>query len=183
MKVNFQFDEAPKNNAIVFEQIFAERPAGGLIAGSAFTIAQGTAVGEDNGKLKPIKAYRVYADATSDATSIKVEKGSGVASGDIIGVGGKSVACTGVNTADADFDVVTVSLGVAVSKGDVLFQAKTAKSTGAEPIYKPLYLVGNEVPANVGDYPVRLINGANIRKETAQVAKEVVALMPSIALV
>jgi hypothetical protein len=39
------------------------------------------------------------------------------------------------------------------------------------------------VPANKGDYPVRLINGANLRKETAVASAEVVALLPTIKLV
>lgn len=182
--VNFKFQDGGKNDPIIFEQIFAEKPGGGMVANSTFAIKAGTAVGLDsNNNLKPIKAFRVAEDASSAATSIKIEKGSGIASGDIIGVGGKAVASTAVDTTNAGYDEVTVSLATAVSKGDVLYQAKAAKSSGAEAIYSPLYLIGNEVPANAGDYIVRLVNGCNIRKETAQVAKEVVALLKNVAIV
>ena len=60
--------------------------------------------------------------------------------------------------------------------------AKSA-GTSATPIYTPEYVIGNVVPANSGDYPVRLINGANLRKETAMISAEVVAMLPTIKLV
>ena len=47
----------------------------------------------------------------------------------------------------------------------------------------PVYLVGDDVPANSGDFMVKLVNGANIRKETAPVADEVVAQMKGISKV
>lgn len=183
MKVNFNFNEPGANEPVVFEEIFAERPGGGLVANQGYELKAGTAVGFDGDILKPIKSYRVIEDAVSSATSIKIAKGSGIAVGDILGVGGKSVACSAVDNSNADYDQVTVSLGVEVSAGKVLYQAKTAKTTGAEPIYSPEFLIGNGIEANKGDQMVRLVNGANVRKETAPVAKEVVALMKSIALV
>lgn len=67
--------------------------------------------------------------------------------------------------------------------GKVLYQAKAADESSAEPIYTPVYVTGNSLEANKGDQPVRLINGANLRKETANVASEVAALLPMIALV
>ena len=50
----------------------------------------------------------------------------------------------------------------------------------AAPKYTPKYLLGTFVEANSGDELVKLVNGANIRKESAPVADEVVALMPGI---
>ena len=44
-------------------------------------------------------------------------------------------------------------------------------------------MTGNWVYANEGDQLVRLINGANLRKETVNIAPEVVALLPTIKLV
>lgn len=182
MNVNFNYKEAGSNDPVVFEEIFAEKPAGGLVANQTYDLKAGTAVGFDGQILKPIKGYRVVEDAVSNATSIKIAKGSGIASGDVIGVNAKGVACTAVDQTNADYDVVTVTLGVAVSAGRVLYQAKSAGSS-AEPIYSPEYLIGNSIEANKGDQMVRLVNGANIRKETAPVASEVVAKMKSIQLV
>lgn len=47
----------------------------------------------------------------------------------------------------------------------------------------PGYVTGAWVYANKGDQLVRLINGANLRKETAVITKEQAALIPTINLV
>ena len=170
---------------VVIEQVFAEKPGGGMVAGQAFEVKQGTAVYQQTNSnlFVPIKAYKLYAAVTSDDTTIKLEKGSGVATGDAIATGKKAVACTAVDTTNEAYDLVTVTMGVALAKGATLYQAKSASASSAAPVGTPVYVVGNDVPANCGDQPVRLINGANLRKETAPVAAEVVALIPTINLV
>ena len=176
----FSVTDAGKNDPIVFDQIFAEKVGGGLVKNSPFDLYPGTAVSEDG---NVIKAYKVVEDAADNATSIKIAKNSGIALGDVIAKGKVGVACTAVDTTtSADFDTVTVTLGAAVSKGDVLYQAASAStsSSPAAPIHTPKYLLGEFVEANSGDELVKLVNGANIRKETAPVADEVVALMKSI---
>lgn len=47
----------------------------------------------------------------------------------------------------------------------------------------PEYVTGNWVYAGQGDQLVRLINGANLRKETAVITKEQAAKLPTIKLV
>lgn len=183
MEVNFKFKDAAKVDPIRIEQVFAEKPGGGLVENPSFEIAPTTAVGEKDGKFVPIKAFRLVAAVATTDTTIKVEKGSGVAVGDVIAHGKKGVACTAVDITPDDHDLVTVTLGVEIAADTVLYQAKEASASAAEPIYKPKYVTGNRVPANEGDFPVRLINGANLRKETACVADEVVALLPTINLV
>lgn len=183
MEVNFKFKDAAKVDPIRIEQVIAEKPGGGLVENPQFEIAPTTAVGEKNGKFVPIKAYRLVGAVAAADTTIKVEKGSGVAVGDIIAHGKKGVACTAVDTTPADHDLVTVTLGVEIANDTVLYQAKAADASKAEPIYTPVYVTGNRVPANEGDFPVRLINGANLRKETACIASEVAALLPLITLV
>ncbi|MCM1440049.1 MAG: hypothetical protein NC131_12735 [Roseburia sp.] len=183
MEVNFKFKDAAKVDPIRIEQVFAEKPGGGLVENPQFEIAPTTAVGEKDGKFAPIKAYRLVSAVVADDTTIKVEKGSGVAVGDIIAHGKKGVACTAVDNTPADHDLVTVTLGVEIANDTVLYQAKAADASKAEPIYTPVYVTGNRVPANEGDFRVRLINGANLRKETACIASEVAALLPLITLV
>lgn len=183
MEVKFKYTDAAKVDPIRIEQVIAEKPGGGLVGNPTFEIAPTTAVGEKDGKFIPIKAYRLVGAVVAADTTIKIEKGSGVAAGDIIAHGKKGVACTDVDTTPTDHDLVTVTLGVEIPTDTVLYQAKAASANAAEPIYKPVFVTGNRVPANEGDFPVRLINGANLRKETACIACEVADLLPLITLV
>lgn len=183
MEINFKFKEAAKVDPVRIEQVIAEKPGGGLIANPAFEVAPTTAVAEVNGKFVPIKAYRLAAAVVAADTTIKIEKGSGVAVGDAIGHGKLAVACTAVDESNADYDVVTVTLGKAIAADTVLYQAAEASADAAAPIRVPAYVTGNRVPANQGDSPVRLLNGANLRRETACIAPEVAALLPLITLV
>jgi hypothetical protein len=183
MEVNFKHQDPAKVEPIYIEQVFAEKPGGGLVENPSFDAPPTTAVGEKNGKFVLIKGYRLVGAVAKADTTINIAKGSGIAVGDIIGIGKKAVACTAVDTSAEDKDVVTVTLGVDIDAGTVLYQAKAADASAAEPIYTPVYVTGNRLEANEGDQPVRLINGANLRKETANVASEVAALLPMIALV
>nr|WP_308570816.1 hypothetical protein [uncultured Prevotella sp.] len=159
------------------------------MANPTYPIPEGTALGLNSaGLFAPIKAYRLVEAVTIDATTIKIAKGSGVQKGDIIAHGKVGVACTDVDTITSeDYDVVTVTLGVAIDAGVVLYQAAEASADEAAPIYTPLYVLGDvddgTTTANEGDVEVRLINGANLRKETANIASEVAALLPLITLV
>ena len=86
MKNRFQHTPPAKPSPVVFEQVFAEKPGGGVVPEPSYDLMQGTAVGAEG---KPIKAYRLAkAVAAADAT-IQIQKGSGVEVGDIIGHGKK----------------------------------------------------------------------------------------------
>lgn len=183
MEVNFTNTPAKPVEPIYIEQAFAEKPGGGVVANPAFDVPPTTAVGKSGNQFVAIKAYKLYAAVAAGDTSIKIKKGSGVAVGDIIATGKKGVACTAVDTSKAEYDTVTVTLGVTLTEGSTLYQAKEASASGAEPLAAPEYVTGNWAHANKGDQLVRLINGANLRKETANIAPEVVALLPTIKLV
>lgn len=182
MEVNFTHIPAKPVEPIYIEQVFAEKPGGGVVANPTFDVPPTTAVGQSGDQFVAIKAYKLHTAAAGSDTKIKIAKGSGVATGDIIATGKKGVACTAVDTSNDAYDEVTVTLGVEVKEGAVLYQAKAA-STSAEPIVVPEYVTGNWVHADKGDQLVRLINGANLRKETANIAPEVAALLPTIKLV
>lgn len=184
MDVNFKYNEPEANEPVRIEQVFAEKPAGGMIKAPAFDILPTTAVSENaDGSFSPIKAYRlVKANASADST-IEIAKGSGIATSDFLGYGKKAVKVTSVNKNAADKDVVTIQMGVDIPAGAVLYQAKAASADAAEPIAKPKYVTGNFVAGGEGDKAVRLINGANLRKETACVGEDIAALMPTITLV
>jgi hypothetical protein len=184
MNVNFKYTDPAKVEPIYFEQVYAEKPGGGLVENPSFDAPPSTAVGAGtNGKFKLIKGYRLVEAVVAADTSIKIAKGSGIVSGDFIGTGKKAVASTAVDTTNADYDTVTVTLGVDVPVGTVLYQSKAASASSAEPLITPLFVIGNGIKSGDGDQSVRLVNGANLRKETANVASEVVALLPTIALV
>ena len=183
MEVNFKHNPAKPVEPIYIEQVFAEKPGGGLVANPAFDVPPTTAVGKSGNKFVAIKAYKLYAAVAEADTSIKIKKGSGVVVGDVIATGKKGVACTAVDNSNAEYDTVTVTLGVNVTDGTTLYQAKEASDSEAEPLAAPEYVTGNWVYANEGDQLVRLINGANLRKETVNIAPEVVALLPTIKLV
>ena len=141
MEVNFKHNPAKPVEPIYIEQVFAEKPGGGLVANPAFDVPPTTAVGKSGNQFVAIKAYKLYAAVAAADTSIKIKKGT------------------------------------------TLYQAKEASASAAEPLAAPEYVTGNWVYANEGDQLVRLINGANLRKETVNIAPEVVALLPTIKLV
>lgn len=111
MEVNFTHTNAQTPEPIRIEQVFAEKPGGGLVANPTADLPPTTPVAYDEvGQIfKPI----------------------------------------------AKEDVITV----------------------------PEYVTGNWVYKDKGDQHVRLINGANLRKETAVITKEQAALIPTINLV
>ena len=240
MEVGFKFNDPQNPEPVRIEQVFAEKPGGGLVANPDYDVPPTSAVGYDasTGLYKPIKCYKLVADVEDSDTSIKIAKGSGVAVGDIIAHGEVGVACTAVDKSNDGYDEVTVTLGVAIdlSTDDPwLYQSKVesraagyydAQSTdegalkvvasGAttgqinladvtpykgsksplaaddyvvkldevlgEPKYKPEYITGKTdwVYAGQGDQSVKLINGANVRKETANISAEIEALLPTI---
>lgn len=181
MDVNFQYSKAPSAEPIVFEQVFGEKPGGGVVSNPAFDVPIGTALGFDSeGALQPIKCYKLVKAVEAADTTIEIAKGSGIAVGDIIATGKVAVESTALDSTDPTKDVVTVTLGVAVANGKKVYQAAEASADAAEPIYAPKYLNGQKVVAGGGDQLVKLVNGANVRKETVNTSDEVLAMMKNI---
>ncbi|MCC8117286.1 MAG: hypothetical protein LIP09_00845 [Bacteroidales bacterium] len=198
--VNFEFNEAKDPQPVRIEQVYAEKPGGGRVKEADWDIPATTAVYQNSdGTFSPIKAYRLADAALATDTEYKIEKGSGVAVGDFIGTGEEAKKAEEIDASEDDYDLVTLTstLGVALAKGAVLYQAKEASAAAvaagdgvaakdavlASPVGTPVYVTGNDLPAGKGDLMVRLINGANLRKETANIASEVAALLPTIQLV
>lgn len=187
----FKHKDAAPTDPIIFETILSEKPGGGLVKNPEFDLKPGLAMGQDaNGLYIPIKGYRLITEVKDSDTTIKIAKGSGVQEGDVIAHGKKGVACTKVDsTTSEDYDIVTVTMGVAIAQDTVLYQAASAadgSTAEAAPIHKPEYILGNFMgnlgKANEGDFEARLIRAASLRKETAPVAQEVVDLMKGITL-
>lgn len=147
-----------------------------------FDAPETTAVYKEGDKFKCIKGYRLVKKNETADTTIQIAKGSGVAVGDVLAYGKKGVACTEIDTTNESYDVVTVTMGVAIPVGAVLYQAKSAGSS-AQPIGTPVYVTGNKVFGGKGDQPTRLINGANLREVTANIGSDIAAILPTINLV
>lgn len=187
----FKHQDAAPADPIIFETILSEKPGGGLVKNPEFDLKPGLAMGQDaSGLYVPIKGYRLVTECKKTDTTIKIAKGSGIKKGDVIAHGKVGVACTEVDTTTSDdYDVVTVTMGVAIAQDTVLYQAASAadgSTAEAAPIHKPEYILGNFMgnlgKAGEGDFEARLIRAASLRKETAPVAAEIVDLMKGITL-
>ncbi|HBC28979.1 MAG TPA: hypothetical protein DC006_04825 [Prevotellaceae bacterium] len=169
---------------IRIEQVFAEKPGGGLVEDPGFDVPETTAVyAKGNGKYAVIKAYRLAAAVAKADTTLKIAKGSGIAVGDVLAFGKKGVACTAIDTSAADSDKVTVTMGVDIPAGSVLYQAKAESADAAVPVGTPVYVTGNALAGGMGEQPLRLVNGANLRKETACMGDDIAGQMKNITLV
>jgi len=183
MEVNHIHVAAGKPQPVIFEKVLGEKPGGGIVPNPDFDIPIGTAVGQDAGVLKPIKAYRLVKANLVGDTTIEIAKGSGIVSGDVIGTAKKSVASTAVDTTNSEKDVVTITLGVALDNGAVLYQSAGVHATQSVPFLTPSYLTGADVYAGKGDQLIKLVNIAVVRKETVNASSEVLALLPTIKAV
>lgn len=79
----------------------------------------------------PVRNVKVIEAATNTATDIKVAKNSLAYVGMFLGTGSKGGEVTAINKTDKDFDVVTVAatIGVALTVGQVLFEATAVGGT------------------------------------------------------
>lgn len=198
MKNEFVYNNAETPAPIRIEQVIAEKPGGGLLKDAGYNVPETTPVGLDtDGKYKVIKCAKVKTQYSGSETSLVVEPGSGIAKNDFIAFDGMAVQVTAVSSA-SDKDTLTIGAltGKTINIGDFVYQASKA-ATGededvAAPIVKPLYIVSDGHPtarngivafAGNGDTPVRLINIANVRKETCCFGAEIEAMLPGITRV
>ncbi len=79
----------------------------------------------------PQKRYVLSKAVAIIDTTIEILKGSGVAIGDVIGYGKKSLAATAVVSTDPLKDVVTVTMGVVIPIGAILYEAAGVSPTAA----------------------------------------------------
>ena len=179
MNKDFFYYDGPEKLPVIFDEIFAEKVGGGIVKNANYDRRPGLAVSADG---TCIKAAILYEAITSESTTIKVKKGSGFASGEFVASGKKSVAITAIDTSNADYDVLTATLGVAVDAGAIVYQAYAASASSAKPVKDPVFVLGTFLPANCGDQLAKLVNGANVRKETALFPAEIAALMKGIHL-
>lgn len=186
MKDYFVYNEAGSNEPIrIVDCLGGEKEGGGLVVDPGFDAPETTAVGQygATNKFAVIKAYRLAADVAAADTTIKIKKGSGIAEGDVLAYGKLAVACTAVDTTNESYDTVTVTMGIIIKAGEVLYQAAAASTNAATPIYTPAYLTKNYVLTGKGDFPVGLFSIGSVRKASANVGKDIAAILSTIKLV
>lgn len=179
------FSENPQGTVepIVFDTIFAEKSNGGMVQFPEVDFPKGTPVGTDaEGMLYANKVYKLVKAVGASDTEIEIKKGSGVAVGDFIAFGTKSVAATAVDTSHQDKDVVTVTMGVAIAlrHNPELYAAGSVSASSAAPKYNIQYLTGDRLIGGAGAQLIKLVNGANVRKETVNCPDEILAKLKTI---
>lgn len=69
-----------------------------------------------------VKNVKVHENASAEAETIKIKKGSFAYVGMYLGKGAKAAEVTAINNTNLTYDLLTISLGVAVSVNEVLFE-------------------------------------------------------------
>lgn len=194
MKNEFSYSAAPEPAPIRIEQVILEVPGGGLLKDAGYNVVETTPIGRAaDGKYQVIKNARVVTKYTT-GTSLEVEKGSGIAINDFIAFGGMAVKVTGVNTNNADKDVLTISAltGKTIEVGQSVYQAAAAADgteTMASPVIKPIGIAGpghytaeNGIVAfgGNGDTPIKVILAGTVRKETCMFGEEIEDMLKGI---
>lgn len=120
----------------------------GLVADSI--LPAGTPVGYDESTriAKIVKSGVLFADATTIDVNYKVKKKAGFVVGEFFAfkVGGNSQPITAIDTANADYDIITVpsTLGTAQTAGTAVFQSKAAGPTAGAYVVTPKGLLYEE---------------------------------------
>ena len=96
-------------------------------------------------KAITVKNVKVYENAAANATAIKVSKKSLAYLGMFIGNGTKSAEVTAIATTNAAYDLLTITLGAAVTAGQVLMQTAAPAS--------PVAAVKGVYTATIGTVP------------------------------
>jgi hypothetical protein len=186
MEVNFKYNEPAEAEKIYFEQIFAEKPGGGVVCNPGIDYPPSTPVyvNANKGNFYIFPTITVIEEVSADSSTIKVEK-TEVSNGVSVGFGKKTIEIKSKNESNAEYDVlnIRVAFGVKIPAGTKLYISAEESDDNGTPFDNPVFVTGDWVYANQGDQRVRLINGANLRKETANIASEVAALLPGINLV
>jgi hypothetical protein len=186
MDVRFKYNEPAEADKIYFEQIFAEKPGGGIVRNPGIDYPPSTPVyvNANKGKFYIYPTITVIEEVSADSSKIKIEK-TEISNGLAIAFGKKAINIMSNDASNAKYDVlnIRVAFGVKIPAGTKLYIATAESDNDATPSNHPVFVTGDWVYANQGDQRVRLINGANLRKETANIASEVAALLPGINLV
>lgn len=86
-------------------------------------------------KAKAVKNVKIYENAAADATAVKVEKNSLAYVNMFLGNGSNAAQVTAIDKTNASYDLLTITLGAAVTAGDVLFETAAASVGGTTGVF------------------------------------------------
>lgn len=132
---------------LMLEKVLEDIPGGGTVEKDDFktttsVMKEGAVLGKDsNGIYHPVKTAELHEEAAVDAVAYKVKKIHEFKVGDFFmdaGKTSKAYAITAINTAEADYDTITVgtSLGKVLPVGTVMVQAAAQATALAGGSYK-----------------------------------------------
>lgn len=133
--------EIDTDRSLCIEKVLEDIPGGGTVAQVDFQtdteeMLEGALVGVDsNGLYHIFKTAALYEDELDTETAYKVLKGHEFVVGDFLvdsGLAGASYAITEIDTANENYDVITVgtTLGHAMLAGECLLQATDEQTAG-----------------------------------------------------
>ena len=93
-----------------------------LVAGTFLTSLVPLAVDFATRKAKAVKNVKVYENAAANAVAIKIEKNSLAYVNMYLGNGTKAAQVTAIDKTNAAYDALTITLGAAVTAGNILFE-------------------------------------------------------------
>ena len=106
-----------------------------LVAGSYLPHLAPLAIDFATRKAKAVKNVKVYENAAAGASAIKIEKNSLAYVNMYLANGTNAAKVTAIDTSNADYDSLTITLGAAVTTGDVLFEVAAATNGGTVGVY------------------------------------------------
>lgn len=155
----------------VFVEIGWDYPGGGTLDKTGFTEGEILKAGslakfdESTRLVTILKTAKIVETAASDATTYKISKGSRLASSEVVAnaVGGKSYAISGINTSNADYDVITVgtTLGALVA-GDIVFHSAASGATAGALKVVVNGIVRNDVQVKSNFTPVPVVQTGKV---------------------
>lgn len=102
-----------------------------LVAGTYLPHLAPLAVDFTTRKAKAVKNVKIYENAASNAIAIKVEKNSLAYVNMYLGNGSKAAQVTAIDKTNATYDLLTITLGAAVTAGNILFEVGATASVKA----------------------------------------------------
>jgi hypothetical protein len=106
-----------------------------LVADSHLPVLAPLAIDFATRKAKAVKNVKVYENAAADATAIKIEKNSLAYVNMYLSNGLKAAQVTAIDKTNAAYDVLTISLGAAVTEGNILFEVSGASANAVKGVY------------------------------------------------
>lgn len=155
-----------------------------LAAGAVLKAGLPVGFDEATRKARVIKLAVLFENEADNETAYKVLKGHNLITGEFLSaaVGGASYAISGINTSNADYDVVTLgtTLGVTLTAGTPLFQSAASGATAGAYIVAPRGLLYEDTTPAANESLSVVIRGTVYARRIPTVPAAIRTLIPNI---